>query len=384
MKTVNRMILCAAAACLVLALGCASHVMDRNREEARQRWSSSRAEMATKLAQGCYQRGEFGRAHEHIDELVRANEPYAPLFVLAARLAAEKGDLDLARSYADNAVGLDPASAEAHYVLGTIEQTLGRLDTARHEYEEAAGLDPASSRYVLAHAELLVTVNDPEQAEQVLRDATEQMPGRSEIHAALGDVLSNLKRHSEAAGSYRVALRLSPGQADVKERLAIALFYSGAYAEAESALADLAPATPETAAGWIGRMRGDSLMALGRVAEARAIFQSAAGAQPASAAPLLGLAKCDLIEKRYKSARQRLELALEKNARDPEGNALMGFVLVAEGRPGEAVSHLELALRDPRLPDRGAVEQLLTQTRTALQRSAAGVTPESSNVSNAS
>ena len=43
----------------------------------------------------------------------------------------------------------------------------------------------------------------------------------------------------------------------------------------------------------------------------------------------------------------------------------MGYVLVAEGRSGEAAAHLELALSDPKLPDRAAVERLLDQARQA-------------------
>ena len=78
MKTAKRILLSVAAAGLVLAIGCTSQSMSKNREEARQRWASSRAEMATKLAEGCYQRGEFGRACEHIAELVRGQRTLRP------------------------------------------------------------------------------------------------------------------------------------------------------------------------------------------------------------------------------------------------------------------------------------------------------------------
>ena len=197
----------AAAAGLVLAIGCSSQSVNKGREEVRQRWAASRAGMATKLAEGCYQRGEFGRASEHIAELVRANEPYAPMYVLAARLAAEKGDLDAARAFAANAVSLDPESAEAHYVLGTMEQTVGHPEVAAEEYEEAASLEPDTARYILAKAEMLVWQQNADEAVQILRDASARMPGRPEIYAALGDVLSIQNRYGEAAGCFRVALR---------------------------------------------------------------------------------------------------------------------------------------------------------------------------------
>jgi Tfp pilus assembly protein PilF len=379
MTIAKRALLIAAAVGLLLALGCSSsQTMNKNRDNARERWAASRAKIATQLAQGCYNRGEFDRATEHLAELIRADEPYAPMFVLAARLAAEKGDLDTARAYATNATSIDPELAEAHYVLGTIEQTLGHPGEAAGEYQEAASLEPDTARYILAQAEMLVWQQDGEEAVQILRDASARMPGRPEVFAALGDVLSVQARHGEAAGCYRVALRLAPSQADLRERLAVALFYDGAYAEAEAALADIAPAQAgEAAPGWVAYMRADSLMALGRVEEARTLMRAQAEARPQAAAPLVGLAKCDLLQNRLPSAQQWLEKALSKNARDAEANALMGYVLVTDGRAAEAAAHLELALTDPKLPDRAAVERLLAQVRQ-------GKTALAGKVSNAS
>jgi len=39
----------------------------------------------------------------------------------------------------------------------------------------------------------------------------------------------------------------------------------------------------------------------------------------------------------------------------------MGYVLLAEGRPGEAAPHLTLALRDPQCAGRATVERLLAK-----------------------
>jgi tetratricopeptide (TPR) repeat protein len=373
MKASKRAALCVAVAGLLLALGCSSKAtnMSTNREEARQRWSASRAEMATKLAQGCYQRGEFGRASEHISELLRQSSPYAPLYVLAGRLAAEKGDLDMARSYADHATELDPNLAEARYVLGTFEQTLGNTDVALAQFGEAARLDPNQPSYILAQTELMVTQGDATQAATVLSEAISRLSGKSELHAALGDVLSVLKRYGEAVGSYRIALRLSNNQQEeLRERLAIALYYSGAYAEAATALSELKLTGPDAAAGWAPLMRGECLLALGRLDEAYDIYTAAAAAHPTAPASYIGLAKCDILSNRLPQARKFLEQALTRSPRNAEGNALMGYVLVAEGRSGEAVPHLELALRDPKLSDRAAVEKLLTGVRNGLKTNA--------------
>jgi cytochrome c-type biogenesis protein CcmH/NrfG len=78
-------------------------------------------------------------------------------------------------------------------------------------------------------------------------------------------------------------------------------------------------------------------------------------------APLVGAAKCDILERRLPSARKALEDALAREPQHSEANALMGYVLLAEGRPGEAAPHLTLALRDPQCAGRATVERLLAR-----------------------
>jgi tetratricopeptide (TPR) repeat protein len=357
----SRALLVAAIAGALLLAGCDNLFMQKNRDQARQRWDQSRSEMITKLAEGCYQRGEYGRAYQHIEVLINAGVTYAPAYVLAARLAEHKGDLDRAHGLAQSATAMDPNSSEARYVLGTIEQMLGHTDLALAEFSEASRLNPNEARYVLAEAELLVSEGHAEEAAEHVAATAKRAPGRAEVHAALGDVLVVVGQYGEAAASYRTALRLDPDLPGIKERLATANYRSGAYGEAEPLLAALADTEPEPASGWAYQMRGDCLMALGRLGEARALFEGRRQAAPASAVPLVGLAKCDILEDRLPSARAHLESALALQPKHPEVNALMGYVLVAEGRPGEALPHLRLALKQPNCEGRATLERLLAQ-----------------------
>jgi len=360
---IKRAILYVAVMLAVLAAGCGQLQMDKNREEARQRWNVSRAEMVTRMADGYFQRGEMGRARQSVEDLLRANVPYCPLYILAARMEADKGDLDAARSFADHAVTLDPQSAEARYVLGTIEQTLGHSDRALYVFSEAVRLDPNQSRYVLAEAELQVAEGQPEAAVKCLREAVERMPGRAEVHTALGDVLAYQKRYSAATGSFRIAMRLEPQRIDIKERFARALYASGEYAEAETMLSELVLTQPDFAAGWIHSMRADCMLATGRVARAREIYQVQVQNSRTAVAPLVGLAKCDILDNRLPAARKQLEEALARQPLHAEANALMGYILLAEGRRGEATAHLDMALKDPSCTGRETVERLLAKAR---------------------
>lgn len=357
----KRIVLYALVAGAFLAAGCGQTQMDQNRQEARQRWALSRAEMVTRMAEGCFARGEYGRARQHVEEVLKDHVPHAPLYIVAARLAVEKSDLDGAHLYARTAKSLDPKSAEACYVLGTIEQTRGRSEAALAEFAQASDLAPTEARYALARTEMMIAQGQTAEAAQFLAEAADRMSGRPEVHAALGDTLAMLGRHSEAVVSYRVASRLDANLEGLKGRLATALFYAGAYAEAEPLLAAVADLEPDFAAGWALQMRADCLLALGRVPEARRLWHHSLLMRRDPVLRLVALAKCDLLEGKMPAARQCLEEALLREATHPEANALMGYVLLAQGKPGEARVHLNLALKEARLPGRAAVERLLAQ-----------------------
>jgi len=357
---IKRFILGAVVIAAVLAAGCENYMVGK-RDEAEHRWAASRAEMVTNMARNSYERGDFARARDQLDPVIRSSIPFAPAYVLMARLLADQGDLDEARTYACTATTMDGASAEAWYVLGTVEQTLGDRQAALNAFAKAAGEEPANPRYILAEAEMFVAIGQVEAAARSLAGACEQMPGSGEVHAAFGDVLSRLGRYEEAAGQYRIALRLNPENTIPRERLAAALFRSGAYAEAEPILADLHASEPEFASGWICQMRADCLLALRRTDEARALYARRAEAAPEAVAPRVGLARCDILDDRLPEARRHLEEALAQCPDHAEANGLLGYVLTATGRPGEALPHLKLAVKDPACRGRETIRYLLAR-----------------------
>ena len=378
--TIKRVLVTAAVALAVVAAGCESQ-MQKHRDEAKARWADSRAEMLTKFAQGAYTRGEVTKAREQVDEALRMSPKYAPLYVLAARLALEKGEPDTAVTYARTARDIDPKSAEALYVLGTAEQAVGRLDPALAAFAEAAGLDPDGDAYVLAEVEVLVALDRMPEAVERLQAAVNRMPGRLSVRMAYGDLQFMAHEYEQAAGTYRIARRLDSKRPEAGERLAVALYYSGAYAEAESILTEAADARKDGAPTWMLRMRAECLLALGRIDPARGLYNTMLKTEPGDPDVLLGLAKCDILQKRLEPARKMLEDALAHQPSHPEANALMGYLLVEANRPGEAIPHLTLALKSQSLPRRDTVERLLavaTRRAGAPAKSEPGATPHPS------
>ncbi len=359
MKTAKRILWPAVIAAVILA-GCKgpTHV-ERKRTEARERWEASRTEMSLRLARGCDQRGEVGRARQHVEEAIGRGLKHPALFAMAARLAAENGETARAREYALAALDLAPESAEAHYVAGTLDQGAGRIDVAVEHFAEAARLDPTRPTYVLAEAEMLIADDRPEEALRRLDDARVAMPDQAALHAALGDVLTKLGRHEEAAVSYQVALRLDPSREALAGHLASALYFAGRWEEAETKLAALAASEPEFARTWARTMRAECLLALGRAGEARHVAREMRKTDPESVEARLIQAKAAIVEKDVEAALAPLEDALRLGPDRPETHALLGYVLLARGRPAEAIPHLKRALDDPYLEGREMVEALL-------------------------
>jgi len=361
---VKRVVLSAVVIVAVLAAGCDNY-MARKRDEAQQRWADSRAEMVTTLAKRSYENGNFSRAREQLDPVLRAARPYGPACVLAARIATDQGRLDEAHEFARMAVAIMPDNADAYYVLGTIEQTLGHRAEALAAFAKAARLAPTDPRAALAEAEMLVADGRGDEAAASLLAASDRMPGAAEVHAALADVLVREGRYREAADRYRVALRLNPADTTPTQRLAVALFRAGSYAEAEAILAELEASESESAGAWVRLMRADCLLALDRVDEARAQYRQILDVDPDNLAARLGLARCDVLAERLPEAQRSLEEVLLRQPRHPEANGLLGYVLLVTGRPGEAVPHLKLAVQTPAGRGRETLEQWLAYAEEA-------------------
>ena len=60
-------------------------------------------------------------------------------------------------------------------------------------------------------------------------------------------------------------------------------------------------------------------------------------------------------------AREYLEAALAFNPSDAEASALMGYILVVQGRSREALPYLRSAMKDPKCASRRTIRQLLAR-----------------------
>jgi tetratricopeptide (TPR) repeat protein len=90
-----------------------------------------------------------------------------------------------------------------------------------------------------------------------------------------------------------------------------------------------------------------------RFDDARAAFEAELTRTPKDVSSLCYLASMDEKEAKLESARQRLDVALSVDPTSPDANWLLGKVLIAQGRPAQAVRPLQIAVSsDPLDPQK--------------------------------
>jgi tetratricopeptide (TPR) repeat protein len=190
------------------------------------------------------------------------------------------------------------------------------LEESIHFFEEAINTDPKfAPAYVgLANAYDslgLVFVGAPplETRAKVIEEAKKALeldPQLADAHALLADAYRKQWKWTESAAEYKRALELSPNNADAYAGFADWLLCQGRVAEAvdwAERARELDPLVPATNLAWI-------------------LFQA----------------------RRYDDAARELHATLAITPDDPTALWFLGFVLVANGKPGDAIPVLEKAV----------------------------------------
>ncbi|HSL18184.1 MAG TPA: sulfatase-like hydrolase/transferase [Methylomirabilota bacterium] len=243
----------------------------------------------------------LGRPAEAAETYRRALEAApgsARLAMNAATLLYRMGRPDEAAPLAELGAGWDPAAA--HGLLAQIAVARGDLDTAEREAREALAV--AGDRRpgaVLILADVLVARGQVREAVEVLEET-----------AADG-------RHDETVAARLAGLRLGLGDP----------------AAAEAALAPFELSDDPQ----VLLLRGQIALARRSWGEARALFERALAADPASAPARLGLGLLAAAEGRTAEARRLLEAALAQLPGSFEGWNALGMVYARQGENQAAI-----------------------------------------------
>jgi tetratricopeptide (TPR) repeat protein len=241
---------------------------------------------------------------------------------------------------------LQAALAKAHSARPEFYRELGdALQHARRSQESAAAYrtalekQPDSAILWARLAMPLRTLGQSQEPLDALRKSLQLEPNQPEVWRHLGLLQSSLGDKPSALASLRQSLTLDPEAAETHSSLGAVLAETGQLPAAEAAFRAalrLRPAYPETHAhlAYLLANRGDLVSAVWH-------YDHAGDGALNQFSYAITLARLN----RLPEARLRLERSLAADPNQPASHELLGRFLEAAGKPAEAVTHYQQAIR---------------------------------------
>ena len=355
------------AACLAAVLfvaGCSGMKKEKTaHEQGYQRWNNTRSGILYGLAKQQYEQGNLDAARKSCDDALKLTPNNATIRIMSARLYIEKGHMEPALKELAEAIKSEqaiiaanpepkpaknaPANApkpgnasiaEAEYLTGVIQQRWQKPQQAFEAYSRAVEQSPNELPYVLAKAEMMVILDKRDDALLMLQERMTYFENSGTIRDAIGQLLVQRQQYAEAVQVLRQASILAPDELIIREHLALAMYYNKQHRDAGNLLERVINDARGTPRADLLAALGECQLQLGKFAEARNSFESAAQANPGGLTVWLGLAKAALELNDTK----RVELSLKKASALEPANAevflMQGYLKLKQKKMPEALS----------------------------------------------
>ncbi|HUS91860.1 MAG TPA: tetratricopeptide repeat protein [Phycisphaerae bacterium] len=332
-----------AAIVLAAASGCEGVDFSEKKQEAQKRWFNARARVLYRLAENRFSSGELKEAASSATQALVLQPDYDKPMLLLAKIEIEEGKYSAAIARLREIERARPDSSEVAYLLGAAQEKGGLLSDALANYRRAYALDESNLGAVKAAAEVLTAMGDVRPAqlhvESYLPKAKDD-PGMYELAGRLALMTNDFDRAVEYLERAR---DLDPRNTRYAEMLARAQYSVGRHADAIDTLTELTGRREQKAATWVYLMLGDCHLALGKAHQAFDAYFSASEQAPEDPAVWVALARSALAMKDASRAALAAQRALALAPGELDATLLLGYALLREGRPGEAIEVLRPA-----------------------------------------
>jgi Tfp pilus assembly protein PilF len=300
-----------------------------------------------RLASLEYSEGGNAAARQSLDEVLVREPKNAEALVLKARISLDARDLDAARKYGEEAVAADPGSAAAQFMRATILATLGDHANARLGYLEVVKLNPQMTAAHVALARLSLADGANEEARTYAEQALKQQADNPDAKLVLA-------RASVALGDLRRAETESAGLVNAYPQAAAAHVAMGTVHFAKHV--DAAGVRSMNRALELDPANLQALRSLVLLDIRDKKWSSARGrvdkrlSQTTPSAPLLVLAAATYISTGDPAMGERfLKSAIDLDSANLQAYAMLGTLYTLQNRLAEARSEFErIAQRNPR------------------------------------
>ncbi len=317
-------------------------------------------------------RGRHGEAIARMSDLLAREPDLRAAHLTRGRAYAATGQSEAAIRDVSEATRSTPNSAASHYHLARIYAVAGRVSDAQAAYRRAIELDPGLEAAkvelaVLSHRRLDEAVWRRRLDE--LRAAVRARPGSVEDREALARTLMAQGNVAAAERELRRILEQTPGHTEANYLLARVRLSQGKPDDAADHLKTALRTSPSDVEAHVLLAR--QLLARGQREQAAFHLEAALQVNPARADAKLELGKLYAQDGRLGQAFELARRLRRDDAANPGGPLLMGVVLLAQGRPREAVEAFATTIKmNPDLIEAhrglGRAHEALGQTDRAL------------------
>jgi putative PEP-CTERM system TPR-repeat lipoprotein len=284
---------------------------------------------------------QFDKALEIANQMVQANPKDPDGYNLQGGAYMGKGDTVAARKSFDAALKLQPDNYHVLMNLAQLDRLENNVAGSRKRYQAVLAKDPKNLPALMGVAQLEAVAGNAKEATGWLQKAKAAHPTAAEPRILLASNYLQSKDYSRAVAELSEAQLAQPDNADVLNLLAQAQFAEGKRSDAVATYKKLVAARPKLPVAYF------------RLAAAQAAIEDYAGATESLRAavrlkPDFSEAVAALAALEIRAGRPAEAMKLAKDLQNaaptaPDGLALEGDVLAAQGQYGDAARAYEKA-----------------------------------------
>jgi Tfp pilus assembly protein PilF len=264
--------------------------------------------------------------------------------------AFQAGDMQGAKAQFQRAADADPNAYQAQFSIGVVQERLGSKSAALAAYRNAFGIVKDYEPAIAAYGLLLARTGDASEAEDFLNRQRATLPDSAAVLAAMAEVKSIEKDSASAQQLAQEALKKNPDYRPAMvtlardhyrgRRLDLALYTLTAILDGYGP--ENPPRDKDNADALL--LRGLIFKEQGRRRDAFADFKRAVELRPDLIEAKINLAKYMLEAGNATEAVPLLENALGYDASNPLVHLNLGDAYRLQGRPADALKHLQWVL----------------------------------------
>ena len=298
--------------------------------------------------------GEFDEVVQEARSILAANPDNASVrYYLAGALVSLGQHAEALREF-DALIARSPRDTEALSNKGWCLINMERYDEAAAVFEQVLKLNPSHVHARASLGNIAFVRGNYDEAQRIYEDVLEREPDYLPSILTLAKMHTSARRSDAAAALYERAVTIDPSNGDAWMSLAWLSLERGRHAEA---LAILDRAKAQVAQDpRIQGARGDVLIGMGRIEEARAAYQAGVGLDERYASGWYGLGLIELRQGDPAKAVELLRRAVDLNPRNVSWHETLGHALARAGQPAAAAREFELFLSSGQVPPQKRAE----------------------------